>query len=482
MAVLRPLMLVSGAKRSTSPLQVPGAGRGGVSDGRITWFFTAPVTCKTPLHTWTLTPFVPALLWDIVNQVPTDNTFLDILNHAHIIFCLDNQDGLYAVQQESWAQVVVSGDICPLAWVDPQHDLTPRLLGPVSGVGLFVWQTGTTLTANYGTFTTGTLAYPTVSGPIPNPTGAGIVTITSNRIATLGIGAMIILETGNLAYLATPTDPTTAVLVEFPDFTAPGAPRRCIGINGNAATGEWWALVQYDKHPPNQYGQLILQSSVEAAVNATDWSLVYTAEDMSVPHSTTTPVYGIGPNGETLVSPQQTGMQYWHIAGGAVHMEPTTWIPQLSIRFLNAMFGTGDTVPFTSPATRGTMVDPTGALDAAPASIACFDFDTYTYYAVFHDGSLQARHGPLGTAWVSLAPAMAALVPFQALALSLQSDGTIAFAYGAHHQVFLAIYTPGTGTVATSAGRPAVTYETTDPLGGDTFGCAAFMTNPVAIP
>lgn len=286
MAIIRPVLTLPGQKRSRELLQFPNTGRSTQADGTTAWYFQAKVKAKTPHFTWTLSPFVPAIIWDTSAGGPTGATGLDLANNAYLVFCLDNTDQLYAVRQDQWAFVTDASDLCPIAWVDSHHDLVPRLSAPVRL--LFACLSGSVGGPDaYGDNVVGTLAYPSVGSTAPGPVGSVYPSVSANRLASLNGALMAVLKTGQLAYLPTPDDPTSAVLVDLPRFTATDVTPRCLGINSNPTTGTWWALVEYDPGATTHHGVVVLSSTVQAATASTNWALAYTIIDMgSAPSAT----------------------------------------------------------------------------------------------------------------------------------------------------------------------------------------------------
>lgn len=279
MSISRPLLIMPGTKRSRHPMQVPAAARGASGDGTA-WYFVEPVKATTAGAAWTLSANKAALLWD---GGPTTATALDLGGHAYMIFALENADQLYAVVQEDWASVVSPSVICPIAWVDAHLDLTPRLLGSTI---TFVMQTSDGSLYTYGAAPGGALPYPA------GATGVGLVgsafpTVTDMRLATRGSSVMVLLNNGNLAYLATAGAPATSTLVTLPRFSATDVIPRVLGINADPVAGIWYALVEYDPGVATYRGLVVLQASTVAATNDTDWSIAYTILDMTVAPSST---------------------------------------------------------------------------------------------------------------------------------------------------------------------------------------------------
>lgn len=502
MAILRPRMLIPGGRRTTALLQVPGTGRGGNADGTITWYFQVPVQCKTPNFSWTLSPFKAALLWDITSQGPTGSTSLDILNHAYMIFCRDNMDGIYAVRQEDWPSVSPSGDICPIAWVDAHYDLSPRLFGPQAIAGLFAWSTGSipAVAGAYGTYGTGALTYPPTPDGTPGARGpaGSFEAITQHRVAAWGTGAMLILTNGRLVYLSNPGDTSTAVEVAWPALLAPDVLPRCKAINGNRTTGEWWALVEYDAGAMTTSGLVVFRSTTQAAVNDTDWTLSYVVEDMTIFDPNFFQGVGIGPNGEIMAGHfigSTVHWFYWYIASDLSLQKVATpgWAMRAGTEYVAGIFGSGNPAPWVAPfrtapivpsgVAFGSMVDATGSIDANAIFLACYDSVGGIYYAVWIDGSLRSRHGPVGTAWVTLNATFISTTPFVPMYLALQSNGTLACIYGTGNMVYLAIYTIGTGSTTTNTGVAAPTYETSagySTFDSQTYGYAAPLTDVIS--
>lgn len=124
MAIITTSVRLPVSRRSNTPLQINACTRVRLPGG-IGWQVGVDAPAFTAAQSWVIAKQVNALIWG------TRAAALS-LDHAWIIFTLPGGAQLYAIEQENWATLAASMDVCQVAWIDANHDLVPKLTGAIA--------------------------------------------------------------------------------------------------------------------------------------------------------------------------------------------------------------------------------------------------------------------------------------------------------------------------------------------------------------